>query len=441
MKGANLKEYYRYKILSLLLGKYEASRSFQTGTPGKQRPQFAMARSPLAEDYFDEMDHRKREAIHAALDELASAGVVEVTWPRFQEGRRVEKVYLNFAAIPRAYELAGMEPLEQRMERMRHMLAPLSNHPWEWVRRWWAEVDGALAARRTAGLDLDDGEGYENLVRVLLALPGLEDSVPERIFSQRVLGDSKAFEQGVKKRLLSLLKSHGPEEYETDAEYLDSVGLTDNPKMVLAAGPFIFRAESAVFDAGGLPGGLGLAVQTVRVMEITAVSAPWVLLVENLTSYHQVVQRFSLPGDEEGEGGRVQAAGLPAVMAVYTGGFPHRGVQLFLHRLQEYRENLAATARPPVYHWGDMDYGGIRIYEYIRRNFIPDLQPYLMDVDTYSRYLHAGIPFGDEYAARLRRLLDDDVYCTWRPLIQEMLKHRRWVEQEGITDFENPPAF
>ncbi|MEW8959918.1 MAG: Wadjet anti-phage system protein JetD domain-containing protein, partial [Moorella sp. (in: firmicutes)] len=83
----------------------------------------------------------------------------------------------------------------------------------------------------------------------------------------------------------------------------------------------------------------------------------------------------------------------------------------------------------------------IRIYEYIRRNFIPDLRPYLMDVDTYNRYLHAGIPFGDEYAARLRRLLDDDVYCTWRPLIQEMLKHRRWVEQEGITDFENPPAF
>ncbi|MBE3572994.1 MAG: DUF2399 domain-containing protein, partial [Moorella humiferrea] len=425
----------------MLLSKYEGSRSFQTGTPGKQRPQFAMARSPLAEDYFDEMDHRKREAIHAALAELASAGVVEVTWPRFQEGRRVEKVYLNFAAIPRAYELAGMEPLEQRMERMRQMLAPLSNHPWEWVRRWWAEVDGVLAARRTAGLDLDDGEGYENLVRVLLALPGLEDSVPERIFSQRVLGDSKAFEQGVKKRLLSLLKSHGPEEYETDAEYLDSVGLTDNPKMVLAAGPFIFRAGSAVFDAGGLPGGLGLAVQTVRAMEITSVAATWVLLVENLTSYYQVVQGVSelaVPSRER-EGDRDLAIGGPAGLVVYTGGFPHRGVQLFLRRLQEYRENLAATARPPVYHWGDMDYGGIRIYEYIRRNFIPDLRPYLMDVDTYSRYLHAGIPFGDEYATRLRHLAEDPAYASWHPLLQAMLKHRKWVEQESMGPGAAPP--
>jgi len=437
VKGANLKEYYRYKILSLLLGKYEASRSFQTGTPGKQRPQFAMERSPLADDYFDEMDHRKREAIHAALDELASAGVVEVTWPRFQEGRRVEKVYLNFAAIPRAYDLAGMEPLAQRLERMRHILAPLADHPWEWVRRWWAEVDGALAARRAAGLDLNDGEGYENLVRVLDALPGLEDSMPERIFSQRVLGDSKAFEQGVKKRLLSLLKSHGPEEYETDAEYLDSVGLTDNPQMVLAAGPFTFKAGNAVWDAGGLPGGLGLSVHTVRAMEITSVAAPRVLLVENLASYHQVVQKFCLAeaGRRECGGEGHPAAGRPAVLAVYTGGFPHRGVKLFLRRLKEYRENPATGSKPPVYHWGDMDYGGIRIYEYIRRNFIPDLRPYLMDVDTYNRYLHTGIPFGDEYAARLRQLMDDDVYYTWRPLIQEMLVHRRWVEQEGIDDF------
>ncbi|WP_143106841.1 Wadjet anti-phage system protein JetD domain-containing protein, partial [Neomoorella thermoacetica] len=90
-------------------------------------------------------------------------------------------------------------------------------------------------------------------------------------------------------------------------------------------------------------------------------------------------------------------------------------------------------ARPPVYHWGDMDYGGIRICEYIRRNLIPDLQPYLMDVTTYTRYLPAGIPFGDEYAARLRHLAEDPAYAPWHPLLQAMLKHRKWVEQESIA--------
>ncbi len=393
-----------------------------------------MQKSPLAGDYFDEMDHRKREAIHAALAELADAGVVEVTWPRFQEGRRVEKVYLNFDAIPLAYELAGLEPRAERIDRMRRVLAPLAAHPWEWVRRWWAGADASLAERRSAGLDLDDPEGYAGLVKVLLALPELEDSIPERIFSQRVLGDSKAFEQGVKKRLLALLKSHGPEEYETDAEYLDSVGLTDNPKMVLAAGGFAFRVGSSVFDVGELPGGLGLSAHTVRAMEITSVTAPRILLVENLTSYHQVVRNLSEPAVTVRERGddRCPAAGSPAVLAVYTGGFPHRGVQLFLRRLQDYRETLAAAAWPPVYHWGDMDYGGIRIYEYIRSNFIPDLQPYLMDVDTYSRYLHVGIPFGDEYAAKLRHLLEDPAYVSWHPLLQAMLEHRKWVEQESM---------
>ncbi|KYH30958.1 hypothetical protein MOMUL_27420 [Moorella mulderi DSM 14980] len=424
----------------MLISKYEGSRSFQTGTPGKQRPQFAMKKSPLAGDYFDEMDHRKREAIHAVLAELAAAGVVEVTWPRFQEGRQVEKVYLNFDAIPRAYELAGLVPRAERIYRLRQVLAPLASHPWEWVRGWWAGVNAALGERKTAGLDLEDLDGYEELVKVLLALPELEDSTPERVFSQRVLGDSKAFEQRVKKRLLAILKSYSPEEYETDAEYLDSVGLTDNPKMVLVAGPFTFRVGGTAVDVGELPGGVGLAAHTVRVMEITAVTAPWVLLVENLTSYYQVVQGVSelaVPSRER-EGDRDLA--IPAGLVVYTGGFPHRGVQLFLRRLQDYRESPGTTARPPVYHWGDLDYGGIRICEYIHRNLIPDLQPYLMDVTTYTRYLPAGIPFGDEYAARLRHLAEDPAYAPWHPLLQAMLEHRKWVEQESMGPGATPPV-
>jgi hypothetical protein len=418
--GRDLQAQYRYKILSLLISKYEGSRSFQTGTPGKQRPQFAMKKSPLAGDYFDEMDHRKREAIHAALAELAAAGVVEVTWPRFQEGRQVEKVYLNFDAIPRAYELAGLVPRAERISRLRQILAPLATHPWEWVRRWWAEVDAALARRRAAGLDLEDPEGYGELVKVLLALPGLEDSIPERIFSQRVLGDSKAFEQRVKKRLLALLKSHGPEEYETDAEYLDSVGLTDNPKMVLVAGAFTFRAGETHFRMDELPGGLGLSPQTVRSMKITGVPARWILIVENLTTYYQVVQEvYNF---------------TPAGLVIYSGGFPCRGVQRFLNRLKEYLDTIDST-KPPIYHWGDMDYGGIRIFEYIKRNFFPYLQPYLMDVITYERSLEAGISFGDEYAAKLSRLAADPAYASWRPLLEAMLRHRKWIEQESLHFF------
>ncbi|CEP68536.1 Uncharacterized [Moorella glycerini] len=238
----------------------------------------------------------------------------------------------------------------ERIYRLRQVLAPLATHPWEWVRGWWAGVNAALGERKTAGLDLEDLDGYEELLKVLLALPELEDSTPERVFSQRVLGDSKAFEQRVKKRLLAILKSYGPEEYETDAEYLDSVGLTDNPKMVLVAGPFTFRVGGTAVNVGELPGGVGLAAHTVRVMEITAVTAPWVLLVENLTSYYQVVQGVSelaVPSRER-EGDRDLAVGGPAGLVVYTGGFPHRGLQLFLRRLQGYRESAHDPRRPPL---------------------------------------------------------------------------------------------
>ncbi|MHB1628492.1 MAG: hypothetical protein ACYCVB_08965 [Bacilli bacterium] len=55
------KEKCRVDLLHRLIEKYEQSRSYVTGTPGKQRPQIALRKSPFSEDYNDEMDFRKRQ--------------------------------------------------------------------------------------------------------------------------------------------------------------------------------------------------------------------------------------------------------------------------------------------------------------------------------------------------------------------------------------------
>lgn len=411
-----LKNRYAYRMLSLLIKKYEAGKSFKSGGHGKQRPQFAMAGSPLAGEYFDEMDHRKRELIHEALEELVSRDMVEVAWPKFEEGRRVEKVYLNFNAITQAYRILGLIPKSDRMETFRQTLGPLLDHPWAWVQNWWSEVDAALAQRKTAGLDLGDLTGLRELVAVLLALPDIEDSMPRRIFSQRVLGDSKAFEQRVEKRLLSLIKRYGSEEYETDEEYLDSLGLFANPKLVIFSGQFSFQVDRVPTQTGNLPGGVGLSIDTVKVMQIIDLPVREILLIENLTTYHQVVKTNN---------------GATSRLVIYTGGFPHRGIQLFLTRLKEGLETMNVNV-PGILHWGDMDYGGMRIFEYIRQNYFSGLQPLLMDVSTYERYLHLGISFSSEYAGKLARLAGNPAYAGWRPLIEAMLKHGKIIEQESI---------
>ena len=58
------------------------------------------------------------------------------------------------------------------------------------------------------------------------------------------------------------------------------------------------------------------------------------------------------------------------------------------------------------FHWGDMDLGGIRIFQFNRQNIFPELKPYQMDKKTFSQALEsgAGIPLDDKKRAVLEKM-------------------------------------
>jgi hypothetical protein len=420
------KETYPYKILSLLLTKYERSLTNRKGAASKQRPQFSFAGSVLEADYYDEMDYRKREMIHAALKELEDKGVVEVGWAKFKEGIEVRKVYLNVDQVEKAYELTGQVPKGEKIAALLKLLGPLVAHPWDWVQRWVGEAQQSLAEyRQVTGIDMDDQEAVRDFVAVLQALPSIDGVVLKRVFSQSVLHDSKRFEQVVERRLLSVYKLYGPVEYEKDEEYLDSLGIVDHPKLSRLAGPLRFRVKGAVTDVGSLPGGIGLSDETVEAMEIESIEAKRIICVENLTSYVQMVQAIENSNEDE-EGSSA------STLVIYIGGFPHRSLQKLLSKIAKYVARLGTTEAPKVYHWGDLDYGGIQIFEYLKQLCFPDLLPYKMDVITYRKYAEMGISFSSSYAEKLKVILQDDRYKRWHPLIDVMLETGKRVEQECI---------
>jgi len=432
---------YKRKILSSLLSKYERSQSFQTGTPSKQRPQMSLKGSDLEIDYYDEMDYQSREGIHAALQELIQEGTVTVTWSKLMENIEVNKIYLDLEGLEKAYKLIGRMPKETKIRQLELILAPLSMHPWDWVSAWWEETNHKLQKRKPTGMDLDDLPGYHNLIRVLMALPEIEESTPKRVLSQALFHDSKRFEQGVDRRLLSLLRKIYPEELEKDEDYLDQVGIAENPKQTLVCGPLQINmgqnkksseqslAANASFNMhtnmfinlGFFRGGVGLSAESIKELSIHDIPAKTILLVENLTTYHEVCQRTSIL--------------RPPVLVIYTGGFPHKSIQKLLYKISEFiSENQNQIDVEAVYHWGDIDYGGIQIFEYLKKNFFPSLKQYRMDVPTYRKYVNSGLPFGDDPATKLERLLSEPSYEAWYPVIAELLKHRKRVEQESIRD-------
>jgi hypothetical protein len=377
-----------------------------------------LQQSELAKDYFDEADYRKREQINRALVELSGQGIVEVIWARYRAGEEAERVLLQYAAIDQAYQLTALKPREAKLAEVRDALAPLATHPWEWVRAWRQEADRQLAAKKSAGLQIDKPSLYADLASVLAQLPAYADGVLKRNFSQQVLGDSKRFEQVVERPLLGLLHRYSPDEYETGEQYLDSVGIIANPELTLVAGGLTLQVGEQTLQVSSFPGGCGLSNQTIRECRIASVTANLVLTIENLTTYHSLVSSLAV-------------SQMRDVLCLYTGGFPRKSTQRLLSKLSEHLTNRRKAQ--PVWHWGDMDYGGIRIFEFQKRNFFHDLQPLLMDVQTYQRYAPGGIPFPADYGKHLRKLLDDDTYSAWRPLVELMLELGVRVEQEGIA--------
>lgn len=307
---------------------------------------------------------------------------------------------------------------------------------------WWEEVNAKLTQRKTAGLDLDSSGEYEDLVKVLIALPDIKEGTPKRILSQMLFQDTKHFEQTVERRLLGILRRFFPEEFERDEEYLDNIGIVENPKLTLLTGPVVFSTGKSTVNLEFFPGGIGLSMGTIRFMEIKEIKARTILFIENLTTYYHMVETYGKQTmTNYGPSANVMDKSTELkepVLLIYTGGFPHKGTQKFLLKLASFIRRSTPNdssdyAEVEIYHWGDMDYGGIKIFEYLKRNFFQDLKPYRMDIAAYKSFLHKGMPMGEDQAEKLKKLLEDPSYAQWHTLIEEMLNHRKRIEQESIN--------
>lgn len=82
------------------------------------------------------------------------------------------------------------------------------------------------------------------------------------------------------------------------------------------------------------------------------------------------------------------------------------------------------------YHWGDMDFGGISIFQFIKEKVFPDLKPYRMDVKDFEEALAngAGIPMKDSTREKLER----KEAGVLTELKAEILRTGMTIEQERL---------
>lgn len=395
-------------ILNLLLDRYERSKHYQE-PGGSARSIFLRFDRETLPDYWDERRWQRRTDLNQATRLLEAEGLVQVRSSRYSP-HEIERVDLVLDRVDAAYQRVGRAPRRQLEE----ALAAVAR---SWAARWAGDWRHSFAQSMESGVaeygklpaGFKPGEQalLEDLCRTLDALgpAGLHPEVPRRLFSQRVLGDSKRFE-AIQGRVVRVLREFWPTPLpEADRESLAEVGILENPGQVLLAGPVVLDdlSVAAVEDAVGLPSSF------VERCSVTRLEADSVITVENLTSFYQVVQ-----------------ARLPRAVVVYLGGYHNRIRRQLLLK-------LAGASTLEFWHWGDMDLGGFRIFVHLQERTGLPLKPLMMDRATYLDHCARGMDCTPAYLRELAGLLGQTAFAPFQETIQEMLGRKKRVEQESVT--------
>ncbi|MCG7509347.1 Wadjet anti-phage system protein JetD domain-containing protein [Mesorhizobium retamae] len=355
----------------------------------ERRPAARNLIAMIDEDGFANMD--LRDSFDEELAVLQQAGGLELIQTGPKTERRVTSVRLKDAGV--LYRKVERQPAD---ELAREAVSELRSQP-GLPAGAVGLIDDVVAAWARGvshiGIRNGDRQTLANVIGLAIAVCGRISGDPQgeqdfRTFSRLTVGDSKALEKNVRQVAAAMMKIFAGMEEQArldPEEMLASAGIRRLPQPILLHGDVSldglpFPAMPYVGIPTDCAGGIGLLTKP-----------DYILTIENFTSFVRHIR---------------EVARAERALVIYSGGFPSRPTLATITR-------LAAQLRVPTFHWGDMDAGGVRIFQHLERHLagvdIP-LRPHMMDPELLRRFgkPSPGVagPAGDMRASAIAGLAD-----------------------------------
>lgn len=417
---ATKQERTKQKIQSLsryIIEKAECD-SYRAGTRSKQ--------------WHIEADQKLLDAVGGRSVLLRQAGELEkltgisgkiiVKWKAVRT--EIEKITVSSDAIPLLCQVEQIEdPRERQLSQM------------ELTESWKSRVAQAdwlipyydhILERLNSGKLVKDVPGLEDPLFFLFLNKTAEERKPlyRRAFSAQVctiwngiaqtkqseskITPTKRFEKIYQSAVLSVLKQYSPlyEEGMSDEELLTAHGILTYAQTLEFKGAVSYRIDDgpAISTAAQIYGTMFNKQTLENAVPISIVGIRQIMTIENKANYEKMQFR-------------------PDTLYIFCHGFFSPPERKFLSRVVE----LAGTDTE-YFHWGDMDYGGIRIFKFLQKNLFPKLKPWKMDVTDYKMALQMGASISLETDKRERFEQMDAGVLT--PLKEAILKNGKEIEQE-----------
>lgn len=199
------------------------------------------------------------------------------------------------------------------------------------------------------GLSVGEIDTFLTVLRLTHGITNLSGrDIDHRTFSRRTVKDSKALER-MEGRVAQLLRRHDPSLVgEEPREILEARGIVRRAHLLQVRGPIRLCSDALNIHGTG-DAFIGLPWPAVKQAAL-AHAIDYVITIENPTSFW----RYSTEIDGN-------------YLALLTDGFPARDVLSSMVHLV--RHALLLAPKTPVYHWGDIDAGGLRIAAHLEDAF------------------------------------------------------------------------
>ena len=350
------------------------------------------------------------------------SGKIIVKWKAVRT--EIEKITVSSDAIPLLCQVEQIEdPRERQLSQM------------ELTESWKSRVARAdwlipyydhILERLNSGKLVKDVPGLEDPLFFLFLNKTAEERKPlyRRAFSAQVctiwngiaqtkqseskITPTKRFEKIYQSAVLSVLKQYSPlyEEGMSDEELLTAHGILTYAQTLEFKGAVSYRIDDgpAISTAAQIYGTMFNKQTLENAVPISIVGIRQIMTIENKANYEKMQFRRD-------------------TLYIFCHGFFSPPERKFLSRVVE----LAGTDTE-YFHWGDMDYGGIRIFKFLQKNLFPKLKPWKMDVTDYTMALQMGASISLETDKRERFEQMDAGVLT--PLKEAILKNGKEIEQE-----------
>lgn len=394
---------YDVEVLNALLDKFEKSKLSKEGSQRSLRLTIKSSH-PILKDYWGEESYLYKDQIDMILDDLVRKDFISVQLTR---NRELDFIELRTESVPIIYEFLNRQnPDLNRIELLKYLSSYVGNN--HIIKSFTNEMSARLRAFQNFQSYFENIDDLKLCIKAIESMALLKDDILKRNFSKMVFKDSKLFEK-IENKVLKIIREYDDSNSElNDEELLASFHIIKTPTFAYIKGGVLVKLKEQVIDLQKYGHEIALSSTALKDIDIVGVYAKKVITIENLTTF----VAFNKPG----------------YIVIYLGGYHNSVKRTLIKKIREFDTTI------DFYHFGDIDVGGLQIYEDLNLKTDIDFIPYMMDINTLKKHKEYWSNLTQNDRKRLVMIKD----ARLEPLVAYMIENNCKLEQEAIEMTDLP---